>query len=267
MSPTLILCHGAWHTPEAWDPVKAAFEAKGYRCLAPKMLYNYGETPIQSMTPVVTALQEVIAAETSSGHDVVLVNHSLAGMAGTSAVKGFTRRNASKLTSQNVGRVVGLVQLTAWLPTEDNDSLAKIISDFDRRHPDLPYIGVRAETDERGWWVLQGNPADYFYSDMPEEEAKKRVAKLIKFSAQILVAEDSVYAGWRDVPMWYLVCTKDMAIRTELQEDMIRKCREGGADITTRACDAGHSPFATKFDETIAFIEDAVKSFSTRGKP
>ena len=99
---------------------------------------------------------------------------------------------------------------------------------------------------------------------MPADEAKKWVAKLISFSAVIRSARDSIYPGWRDVPMWYLICTMDRAIRVEIQEDMVRRCREAGANITTRKCEAAHSPMMTKSNETIAFIEDAVKAFGAR---
>jgi len=265
MPPTLLFVHGAWHTPEYWNAVKHALESKGYRCLAPEILYNYGPTPVSSMATVVEVLQEAIAVETSLGHDVVLVNHSMGGMAGTSAVKGFTKKDPSNLTSQSTGYVVGLIQLTAWMPDADEVSAAELAGGFARRHPDLPYIGVKAVVNEHGWSVLQGNPAEYFYTDMSEDEAQKWVAKLINFSAAIRGARDSVYAGWRDVPSWYLLCLKDMAIRIELQEEMVQRCREAGADIITRMCDTGHSPMATRSEETTTFIEGAVEAFESGG--
>ena len=119
------------------------------------------------MTPVVAALQEVIAAETALGNDVVLVNHSVGGMAGTSAVKGFTKSNPSNLTSGTAGSVIGLIQLTAWMPVADEVSVADLAGDFARRNPDLSYIGVKAKEDDQGWQVLQGNPAEYFYVSIP----------------------------------------------------------------------------------------------------
>ncbi|EXJ68036.1 uncharacterized protein A1O5_08651 [Cladophialophora psammophila CBS 110553] len=260
-SPTLIFCHGAWHTPEYWDTVKSELQNKGYKCVAPMIIYNGEGKPVQSMTVVVEALQEVIADETGLGNDVVLVNHSMGGIAGCSAVKGFTRKDPSKRKTEKSGHVSGLVQLTAWTPLEHETSLADIGEDFARRNPGVTIPRMKMTNNDEGWTVLQGNPAEHFYNDMPPEDAKKWVSKLIKFSAAMRPARDSVYAGWRDVPVWYLVCTMDMAIRKELQEDMVQRLRELGANITTRECEAGHSPMLSKPGETVAFIEDAVRAF------
>ena len=32
---TIVLIHGAWVTPECWNPFRSHYEAKGYQCLAP----------------------------------------------------------------------------------------------------------------------------------------------------------------------------------------------------------------------------------------
>ncbi|EXJ58541.1 hypothetical protein A1O7_05968 [Cladophialophora yegresii CBS 114405] len=264
--PTLILCHGAWHTPEYWDPVKELLESKGYKCVAPFIGYNgrAGEKPVQSLKPVIDALQEVIAEETNMGNDVVMVNHSMGGMAGTSAIKGFTKQNSSELGSGNSGHVLGLVQLTAWVPVAKEVSLADMAQDFARRHPGPKDVQLVTEDPGSGWSELKGDPAKAFYNDMSREEGEKWVSKLINYSSATRSARDSVYAGWKDVPMWYLVCTNDKAIVPQLQHDLVKRCRAAGADVTTRECESGHSPMLSKPEETVAFVEDAVKAFATQ---
>ncbi|OAP60586.1 hypothetical protein AYL99_05588 [Fonsecaea erecta] len=259
--PTLILCHGAWHTAEYWDTVMNELQNKGYKCIAPTIIYNGGEKPVQSMTSVVAALQEVIADEIEQGNDVVLVNHSMAGISGCSAVKGFTRKDSSKRKGEKSGYVSGLIQITAWTPSGNETSLADLGEDFARSHPEIKISRMKTKTDDEGWSEVDGEPAKYFYNDLPREVAEKWTSKLIKFSAAIRGARDSVYAGWRDVPVWYLICTEDNAIKKELQEHMVEKCRALGADISTRECEAGHSPMLSRPGETVAFIEDAVRAF------
>ncbi|KAH0844933.1 hypothetical protein AYO21_04143 [Fonsecaea monophora] len=261
--PTLILCHGAWHTSEYWNTVLDDLEQKGYKCIAPTIIYNGGEKPVPSMAPVVAALQEVIADEIGLGNNVVLVNHSMAGMTGCSAVRGFTRKDPSKRRSDNSGYVTGLIQITAWTPTKHETSLADLSEDFARRHPEFKMARMKIKIDDEGWSEVQGEPAEYFYNDMPRHNADKWSSKLIKFSAVVRNARDSVYAGWQDVPVWYLICTMDNAIKKELQEDMVQTCRALGANITTRECEAGHSPMLSKPEETVAFIEDAVRAFGS----
>jgi pimeloyl-ACP methyl ester carboxylesterase len=264
--PTLILCHGAWHTPEYWNPMIDILEGKGYKCVAPDIIYNgrASEKPVQSMTPVIDALQQVIAAETNLGNDVVMVNHSMGGLAGTSAVKGFTKKDPSRLGSGKSGHVLGLVQITAWLPVANEVSLADLAQDFSRRHPEPKDVQLVATDNGHGWSELKGDPAKAFYNDMSSEEGKKWVSKLIGFSSAIRSARDSVYAGWKDVPMWYLVCTNDKAIVPQLQEDLLRRCREAGANVTTRECESSHSPMLSLPEATVAFVEDAVEAFGTR---
>ena len=262
--PTLIFCSGAWHTPEYWNPIKKILEHKGYKCIAPNIIYNgrSGDKAVHSLTPVINAVQEVIAAETATGDDVVLVNHSMGGMAGTSAVKGFTKQDQSRLKS--AGSVIGLVQLTAWIPVANEVSLGDMAEEFASRHPQSNGVRLVVEDSDQGWCELKGDPAKSFYNDMSVEEGKEWVSKLVKFSSAMRSARDSVYAGWIDVPMWYLLCTEDKAIVRELQEDLVRICREAGATVTARECRSGHSPMLSRPEETVAFVEDAVKAFGTR---
>ncbi|KIW67062.1 hypothetical protein PV04_06338 [Phialophora macrospora] len=264
--PTLILCHGAWHTPEYWNSIVAILEGKGYKCVAPDIIYNgrANDQPVQSMTAVVDALQKVIAAETSLGNDVVMINHSMGGMAGTSAVEGFTKKNPSRLGSGRSGHVLGLVQVTAWVPVANEVSVADMAQDFARRNPGPKDVQLVAAENDQGWWELKGDPAKAFYNDVSPEEGQKWVSKLINFSCAIRSARDSVYAGWKDVPTWYLLCTNDKAIVPQLQEDMLRRCREAGANVTVRKCESSHSPMLSKPEETVAFVEDAVEAFRTR---
>ncbi|KAJ9606780.1 hypothetical protein H2200_008789 [Cladophialophora chaetospira] len=262
--PTLIFCGGAWHTPEYWRPVKQTLEEKGYKCIAPNIIYNgrSGDKAVQSLTPVINALQEVIAAEIALENDVVLINHSMGGIAGTSASKGFTKQNQSRL--QSSGSVIGLVQLTAWVPVANDVSLADMAADFARRNPQPKGVQLVVKDSGQGWCEVSGDPAQSFYNDMTDEQGKEWVSKLVKFSSAMRAARDSVYAGWTDVPMWYLICTEDKTVVRELQEDLVRKCREAGASVTTKECKAGHSPMLSRPEETVAFVEDAVKAFGSR---
>jgi len=259
--PTLMLNHGAWHTPEYWSLVKSNLEGKGYRCIAPRLLFNDTEKPIDSLAPVIAALQDLIAAETDAGNDVVLVNHSFGGMVGVSAVKGFTAKDPSKLRHDKSGHVLGLVQAPAFTPPS-NTSLADTFAD--------PAFAAAASSERRmqhnneGWVQLLCDPADFFYNDLPREEAEQWIQRLVKYSAGATLSRDSVYAGWLDVPVWYLMCTLDKAITIKQQEMIVQRCRQDGGDVTTKRLQASHSPALSKSGEVAAFVEDAVKAFRAK---
>lgn len=111
---------------------------------------------------------------------------------------------------------------------------------------------------------LLREPAGFFYNDLPPEEVEKLIPKLVNYSAGAPASSDGIYAGWLDVPVWYLFCTLDEVITLKGQEIIVQICRDDGADITTRVLEAGHSPAISKTNEVVQFIEDAIAAFGTR---
>jgi alpha-beta hydrolase superfamily lysophospholipase len=111
--PTLLLLHGAFHPAEAWDNVITHLSSRGYRCIAPQLCFvgGIGKAP-STWAPCVEQLQQLLSKETSSGRDVVVVNHSFGGIAGCSAIEGYTELSSARL-GKGDGHVRGIVQITA----------------------------------------------------------------------------------------------------------------------------------------------------------
>ena len=145
--------------------------------------------------PVINALQDVIAEEAEMGNDVAVVNHSISGMVGTSAIKGFTKKNPSRLKSSRAGYVVGVVQVTAWVLVANEVSIADMDQEFARRHPHPTkprVVQLVVEDSDKGWSELKSDPAKAFYNDVSVEEGKVWVSKLIKFSSATRLNGESV---------------------------------------------------------------------------
>lgn len=248
--PTLIFVHGAWHTPEFWKLVIPDLEADGHRCVHPQLIFCGTEHPIDSIKPAIEQVQSLISAEVSSGRDVILITHSFGGSVGSSAVKGLTRKDPSNLTSSSTGRVVGLIQIAAFLPPT-GVSLHDVLADrshepFHHSYPD-------------GWELIDnGDPRKLFYHDLSPDEAETWIKRIVKQSSGAMSTREGVYAGWADVPVWYLVCLDDQAMPVHIQEGMVEAARRKGADITTRRVDSGHSPCLSKPKEVVEFISEAV---------
>lgn len=261
--PTLVLLHGAWHTPSCWDTVITTLTSKGYKCLAPELLYCNTEKPIESMLPVITQVQDLIAAETTQGNDVVLINHSFGGFAGSSAVKGYTKKDPSSLSHEKSGHVLGLINVPAFMPAS-NTSLFDIMvpsnSNSDS-NTDSTQHRRNSLANAEGWWELTRDPASLFYNDLSPSDAQKWTSQLVNFSADAPASREGVYAGWLDVPVWYLLCTLDNAMPIAQQEGIVQKCRDAGADITTRRIEAGHSPMLSQPGVLVGVVEDAVAAF------
>ncbi|KAE8395018.1 hypothetical protein BDV23DRAFT_116016 [Aspergillus alliaceus] len=116
--------------------------------------------------------------------------------------------------------------------------------------------------DSNGWEIFDNaNPIDLFYNDLTVEVTTSWVAKLRRQSYATLTERENAYSGWLDVPVWYLLCTRDQAIPILAPEAMVAAAKEAGASVETQYLDSGHVPFLDKADETPDFIQRALESF------
>ncbi|KAJ5098223.1 hypothetical protein N7532_005224 [Penicillium argentinense] len=251
-TPTLIFVHGAWHSPAYWMDVTSRCQQQGYRCLVPQLEFCGTEKPVQSLAGSIRQVQDLIEAETKQKRNVILINHSFGGAVGCSSVKGFSDKDTSRL-GPGSGRVIGIVQVCAFTPPSGKSlyNMIDIDNAFHHSGPD-------------GWEVIDsGDPINLFYNDIPSEDAKIRTSRLLKQSTATLKDEENIHAGWAEVPVWYLLCTRDQAIPIQIQEMMVSAAQNAGASFTTRSLDSGHSPFLSKPAETTGFILEAVQAFTT----
>ena len=253
--PTLVFVHGAWHGPQCWEKVVPKLEDHGLKCIAPQMDYTGTEKPIDNLDSSIEQLQDIIASETAAGNDVIMVVHSFGGVSGSSAVRGFTAKDSPKLKSKESGKVIGIAFMCAMvIPTRTSFHVYQGLEE-----PHSTPIGAPADD---GWTTLLADPKVIFYQDLPDEEARKWEGLLKKQSFGPLISDDGVYAGWQDVPIWYLVCENDAVFPTDFQERMINDAKKLGAQVEVRRTDAGHSPFLSRVDDSVKFVVDAAEAFS-----
>jgi pimeloyl-ACP methyl ester carboxylesterase len=98
------------------------------------------------------------------------------------------------------------------------------------------------------------NDPKVFYNDLPEDEQKHWFSLIQPHSVGTMHAGCTA-ASWKEIPTFYLVCTKDLAIPEFGQDAMIKAAKEAGADIDVTRLDCGHSPFLSRPDETVAWIK------------
>ena len=77
----------------------------------------------------------------------------------------------------------------------------------------------------------------------------------------LLEGGELAYAGWKDVPVWFLATVTDQAFPIEAQRGMVAGIQETGKDVTLREVEASHSPMLSKPEETAGFIMEAAASF------
>lgn len=97
-------------------------------------------------------------------------------------------------------------------------------------------------------------PADLLYGDLGAEEAAKWCG-LLKPQAATALASPATNAGHLLVPCAYVITTEDRIWPVEVQEDVIRKAREGGADLRkVFRIESDHSPYLGRVDEVARMI-------------
>lgn len=249
--PTFVLIPGAWHGADIWDKVVSLLADAGYKSVAVDLPSTSGD-PSTTFLDDVEAVRGAMVSETDGGRDVVLAVHSYGGHVGQSALKGLSA-NRSADTSQLSGKVIGL----AMMATGFNHAGLSFIDSVGGKPP--PFW--RADT-ENGFAELVGDPTPLFYHDLPEEEGMAWAAKLQPQSLKSLFeGAEHGYAGWKDVPVWYLITVEDRGLPVEAQRWMASDATEQGADVKSREIKSGHSPMLSKSEETTAFLVEAASAF------
>lgn len=257
-TPTLIFVPGAWHTAETWSQTIAELEPKGFKCIAVTLPSTTSVTA--GLGDDVEAVQDAIRAESDEGRDVVLIVHSYGGLVGSSSIRGFAKKAHDDSVKSLVkdesssGRVIGLALIaTGFVKT----GLSFLGATGGKPPPQWV-----ADT-EAGTARLIVDPRDWFYHDLPEEEGKAWVEKLTPHSLKSLAeGGEHAYAGWKDVPCWFLVTLEDRALPGAFQEMLVQGAVAEGGDVTMRKIETSHSPMLSQPQKTAEFISDAVASFT-----
>ncbi|PWY84753.1 hypothetical protein BO70DRAFT_423739 [Aspergillus heteromorphus CBS 117.55] len=103
--------------------------------------------------------------------------------------------------------------------------------------------------------VFPADPAQIFYTEMSENDAREAVDSLKPQSYQTMHSP-CTYAAWKEVPSTYFYCAKDAAIPLQVQRVMVEEWAHG-YPIRTESVDASHSPFDSVPGEVAGAIRRA----------
>lgn len=133
--PTILLIHGAWHTPATWDALRSTLHSASYPTLAPA-LPSSGSLVSSHHDDIAIIRRELERLILSESKQVVLVCHSYGGMVGSGAVAGLEayRRKAEK----KQGGVLHCIFLCAFLVP-----IGKAVADMEDERPAWHHIDVR----------------------------------------------------------------------------------------------------------------------------
>ena len=92
------------------------------------------------------------------------------------------------------------------------------------------------------------------FNDLPKEEGERWAKMSTRHSGSTFPASLS-HAGFKDVPVSYLLCTKDLAQEPELQRASIAMMeRQIGGKVDVTEIESGHAPNASRPKEVADWI-------------
>jgi pimeloyl-ACP methyl ester carboxylesterase len=225
-APVVVLVHGAWHGPWAWEAVIARLTGEGIRTIAVDLPSKGFETAL--LGDLRDDAETVRAAVDAAAGPALVVAHSYGGLP---VSEGLAE-------SANVAH---LIYLAAFM-LEPAQSLLGLRG------------GVEPEwwrTSEDGRTVTPGDPAHVFYNDCTPEVAEAAAAALVP-QRKDSFRQELRAAAWQRVPSTYVVCERDNAIPPAAQEHMAAH-----AGIVSRL-DSGHSPFLSRPHDVTAIIQETL---------
>ena len=252
--PTLIFVPGAWHLPSTWDKLTYLLETRQYTCVTVS-LPTAAADPSASFSDDYGAVRDAIVAETTQAHNVVLIAHSYGGQVANSAIKGLTRpkQESTSSTDDKSGHVTGLILLASGFTLAGYSFLDGLGGN------PPPSWTINNDT---GYAEIVVDPRQLFYHDLPEEEGAQCASKLTRQSVKAMSeGAEYTYAGWMDVPVWYLATVNDQALPIAAQRMFVQMAKDAGGDITVKEVDSSHSPMLSKPEETAQFVLEAINAF------
>jgi len=233
--PTVVLVHGAFADASGFGGVIRELSASGYRVLAPP-------NPLRGLAGDAATVAAVAGAIDGP---VVLVGHSYGGAVITQA-------------SAALDNVAGLVYLAAF-SLDAGESCASVQAPFP-----ASMLAATAEPTPYDAPGAAGGPdlfigeaqfRETFCADVPVDLAQVMYATQRPLAVAALT-ENATAAGWKAIPSWYLVSSRDSAISPEAQRFMAR--RMGSA---TEEIDGSHTAFIAQPVRTAEFIKTALAKY------
>ena len=207
--PTVLLVHGAWHGPWAWDAFQPVLHAQGWPTRVVALPSSATIDPESTGAGVEEDAAVVRAALRDIDGPVVVLAHSYGGIPVSQAIAD----------APNVAHVVYL----AAYQLDVGESMFSV-------------HGAPLPSSPAGLMPIAGEPRAMFYADVPTELADWAIAHLSPQSLRSCV-EPLTTAGWHHVPSTYVVCENDGALPVGLQERLSLRSR------IVRRLPSGHSPF------------------------
>ncbi|KAK7719673.1 hypothetical protein SLS64_001852 [Diaporthe eres] len=244
--PSILIVPGSFTPGHVYENVMEKVAARGYdiRALQMPSVRLETESPTarkpSSMYDDAAFVASQAAALADDGKDVIIISHSYGGVPATECVKGLAKDARQKLGKQ--GGIVRLAYMTALVPAL-RSSASNVLD-----------MGERPEEDRLAMDVDVANTLRLLVPGLPQGEGEAWAGKMTAHSAASF-GDALTYAGYKDVPVSYLVCEEDLVIPAGSQSRMVDLVeQETGRKVDVTKIPAGHAPNATATQAVVDWI-------------
>ncbi|KAJ6084272.1 hypothetical protein N7486_011072 [Penicillium sp. IBT 16267x] len=242
--PTIVLVHGAWHTPDHYSNYVNALQKQGFQVHCPLLpTSSNARPPTAFLREAVACVKEIVNTLIEDGRRVLMIMHSYGGVVGSSAVEGlsFSERKASG----KPGGVIHLLYLCAFiLPL--GYSMWNIVQEAKFEKVLDEYLHTTTDG-----LTMHKEPGFAFFSGRADQATvDKAVEKLVWFPSQVL-KDPTRGCAWRTIPTTYIRTLQDYGVPAIYQDIMLRKVQEEGIELKTEVYDADHSIYITMEKEMV----------------
>lgn len=246
--PTVVLVHGAWHTPAHYQSYADGLQAAGFTVHCPRLPTSHGDAKA-TLSEDAAHVRSVIESCVERGERVLLIMHSYGGIVGSEAAKDLdlvTRKAANQ-----VGGVIHLLYLCAFVLTP-GESASAVLSEVKS--------GQTFDIAEDGSTMfLNPDPGAAFFSGLEEQSiVDKAVSTLVRSPPGPLTAVTSSEV-WKFVPATYVFAKRDNALLPQYQSLMLGKIKEKGVEFKVVEYDTHHSIWISLPEEMVRVALQAVE--------
>ena len=232
-----VLVHGAFGGAWCWDRLTPELAAAGHEVEAID-LPGAGEDPTPPAEVTLDAYAERICRALGEGEPAVLVGHSMGGVAITQAAARCPERIAS------------LIYVAAFLP--DHGQSLMDLTQLPEAAGDEVQASISVEGDPPVASLSPAGAPHAIFNCCDPEQVAWGVEHLRPQALEPFDQPVDLRDGARaDLPLGYVICTRDNAIKPALQRRMLEAagCRE------VVELDTDHSPFLSRTSELAAALD------------
>ncbi|KAI1496241.1 Alpha/beta hydrolase fold-1 [Biscogniauxia marginata] len=249
--PTLLFVHGAWHIPSTYSKFTNALKALGYEVHTPRLPSMNGSRPpnadLYTDTDFIRSYAESLI---DAGRAVIAIMHSYGGHVGTGAFHGLGLKSRSEKGLP--GGISQLIYLAAFAQPEGL-TVVDLVKQFDREH----LIPLAHDSAEDGTCVQRQPKLAMIGEGADDAEVEEYLATLVRWNERTMY-QPVKQCAWKEIPVVYIHCTKDMTVPYDSQQSMVKVMEEQGANVKTVVLETGHCPNLTMLEDTISAIKNNI---------